>query len=348
MTAAAKNEPGIWFPTIRAGTGTDIFTERLAEDLEAAGIRTAIDWLPLRAEYAPWTVRTPAPPRWATICHVNTWLHPRFIPCHLPVVATLHHAVHAPSLRRYKGWTRAAYHRFWIAPIERRVLNRADRVVAVSRYAADQAHRTLCNVPIQVIRNGIDIDAFQPGQRARQPHEPFRLLYVGTWIRRKGIDLLAPIMRELGDGFELHYTGGPAAERDKSRMSPNMHDVGHLSTSQVISAMQHADAFLFPSRSEGFGLAVAEAMACGLPVIASADTAVAELVEDSLTGFLCSGSLASFVTAIRCLAQDPDLHQSMKAAARKQALQFSATQVSNSYLRVYASLAHPWRESSNT
>src|SRR5690606_37236266 len=55
VSATDRDQYGVWFPAIRSGTGTDVFTERLAEGLESAGIRTAIDWMPLRAEYAPWT-----------------------------------------------------------------------------------------------------------------------------------------------------------------------------------------------------------------------------------------------------------------------------------------------------
>ena len=72
------------------------------------------------------------------------------MPGYLPIVATLHHSIHDPALRRHKGWLRAAYHRWWIAPNERRVLRRADRVVAVSNFVADMARQTLCDVPMQV------------------------------------------------------------------------------------------------------------------------------------------------------------------------------------------------------
>jgi glycosyltransferase involved in cell wall biosynthesis len=253
--------PAIWFPAVRTGTGTDVFTERLVAGLHRRGIRAEITWLPLRAEYVPWTVAIPKPPAWATACHINTWLHPRFIPKHLPVVATLHHSIHAPALRPYKGWLRAAYHRWWIAPIERRVLQRADRVVAVSNFVTKMASQTLCDVPMQVIYNGIETERFRPGNRVRQPSAPFRLLYVGSWMARKGVDLLAPIMRELGEGFELRFTGGPAAENDKAGMPANMHDIGRLSGDKVIAAMQGADAFLsfaqrgiWPRGRRGYGL----------------------------------------------------------------------------------------------
>lgn len=280
-------KPAIWFPTVRTGTGTDVFTERLVKGLNEQGIKAEITWLPLRAEYAPWTVKAPKPPSWATVVHVNTWLHSRFLPKHLPIVATLHHSIHDPALRPYKGWLRAAYHRWWIAPNERRVLRRADHVTAVSQFVVDMARKTLCDVPMQVIYNGIDTEVFCPGNRIRESDEPFRLLYVGGWIARKGVDLLAPTMRELGDGFELHYTGGSAAEKDNKHMPGNMHDLGRLNQVQVIETMQNADAFLFPSRSEGLPQVVIEAMACGLPVIAMSGTAVDEVVQNGGNGYLC-------------------------------------------------------------
>lgn len=332
--------PAIWFPTVRTGTGTDVFTERLVEALSARGMRAEITWLPLRAEYAPWSVTVPAAPEWATVCHINTWLHPRFIPRQLPVVATLHHSIHDPALHPYKGWLRATYHRWWIAPIERRVLRRADQVVAVSRFVADMARPTLCDVPMQIIYNGIDTALFRPGSRVRQLDEPFRMLYVGSWMARKGVDLLAPIMRELGDGFELQYTGGPAAQSESAGMPANMHDIGRLSAAGVRAAMKDADAFLFPSRSEGLPLVVVEAIASGLPVVGVRDTSTAEVIQDGNNGFLCArDDVSAFVGAIHLLASDKNLSASMRKAARRVAEEgFTFTSMVRSYVEQYRKL----------
>lgn len=299
-----NERPAVWFPAVRTGTGTDVFTIRLAKKLNEEGIQTEITWLPLRAEYAPWTVAIPKPPKWANIAHINTWLHPRFIPANIPVVATIHHAVHHPDAMDYKGWLRAAYHKYWIAPIERKVIIRANQVIAVSRFVADSAKKTLVNVPMQVIYNGVDMEVFKPGNRTRKPSEPFRLLYVGSWITRKGVDLLAPIMSELGEGFELYYTGGLAAEKDKPQMPSNMIDIGRLQgDAAVASAMQNADALLFPSRSEGHPLVAIEAIACDLIVVAMDETSIVEVITDQINGFLCrKNDVENFSDTIRKLA----------------------------------------------
>ncbi len=333
-----KQKPAVWFPAVRTNTGTDVFTERLVKGLRSHGIRAEISWLPRHAEYAPWTVSKPVPPKWATLCHVNSWLHPRFIPRGLPVVATLHHAIHDPALRSYKGLFRSAYHDRWIAVNERRVLQRANSVVAVSEYAAALARRKLCEIQIQVIHNGINTSLFRPAEGRSAARRAFRLLYVGSWKKLKGIDLLAPIMRELGPDFELLYTGGHNASNEHLGMPKNMHDIRRLDgEAAVVAAMQKSDALLLPSRSEGFGLVVAEAMACGLPVIATRIPVLEELIRDGATGFLCEqDDICAFVSSIRKCARDRAVLVEMASQARRVAQEmFSEEVMFGKYIRLY-------------
>ena len=340
---STERELAVWFPTVRTGTGTDVSTQRLARALMQRGIRAEITWLPLHVEYAPWMVSMPEPPAWATIVQVNTWLSSRFLPQNTPIVATLRHSMHDPVLRPYKNFTRAAYHRWWIAPNERRVLRRADHVVAVSRFVAETAQRELADVPIEIIYNGIDTSKFRPCKQPRRPGDPFRLLYVGNWKKLKGVDLLAPIMRELGERFELHYTGGTNAERDKPDMPANMRDLGRLSGEEVITAMQNADAFLFPSRSEGLPLVGIEAMACGLPIIAMRASSLVEVVDDGVTGLLCPrDDAAAFAAGARALAESPQLHAAMSRSAIKRVTnKFSVERMVNAYICAYEKCIAP-------
>ena len=308
-------EPAVWFPAIKAGSGTDVFTQRLVKGLRQRGIKAEITWLPHRAEYAPWTVTVPRVPGWANIAHINTWLHPRFIPQNLRVVATIHLCVHDPHLEAFKTPLQRLYHRLWIRLVEARTLQRADVVTAVSRYSANRTLEVFRCQNIHVIYNGVDTKMFHPLPRSK-PNTPFRLLYVGNWSERKGADLLAPILRELGDGFELVYTTDRSGRHRRYKLPSNCRSLGRLNDNELVRAYQTADALLFPSRLEGFGLVAAEAMACGLPVIGAAASSLPEVVEHGKTGFLCPvDDVPAFAAAVRNLASDPALWQAMRRGA---------------------------------
>ena len=327
--------PAVWFPTVRTGTGTDVFTRTLVDNLNARGVRAEITWLPHRAEYCPWSVRQPQAPDWSNIVHANTWLNWRLLPEDMPLVVTVHHTVHRPELRKQKGILQALYHQFWIAPNERRMLRLANQATTVSEFAADATRKDLVDHPIRVIYNGIDTDRFFPKPKD-EGNDPFRLLYVGSWISRKGVDLLQPIMRKLGPGFELLYTGP-----QEGRVKGNTRDIGHLANEeQVVQALQDADVLLFPSRSEGFGLVIVEAMASGLPVVTSEIAPITEIIRNGVDGFLCPvNDTDEFARAIRRLKEDSQQYKQIRKSGRKRALdRFSVDTMTKQYVELYSNM----------
>lgn len=332
--------PAVWFPAIKAGTGADVFTQRLCDGLREKGIRAEIAWLPRRAEYLPWTVAVPELPSWANVVHVNTWLHRRFIPDHLLVLATMHLCVHDPVLTPYKSWGQALYHHHWVKPLEAASLRRADCVVAVSHYTAERTKTAFGIDDVAVIYNGVPIPDDVVHLPERAPHLPFRLLYVGNWSRRKGTDLLGPVMQTLGDGFELWYTADAHGAHKDAVLPSNCKCIGRLHQQQLRKAYRDVDGLVFPTRLEGFGLVAAEAMANGLPVVATRSSSLPEIVDHGKTGWLCAeNDVAAFAKAIRSFVEDETGWRQMAEASRTRIHRdFSEGRQIDAYLRIYKSL----------
>jgi glycosyltransferase involved in cell wall biosynthesis len=136
---------------------------------------------------------------------------------------------------------------------------------------------------IRVVPEGVDPLVFCPADRPLDPDRPFRFVTIGKWERRKGIDLaIAAFARAFGPrdrvelvlhshnsyqpGFELQAAIARAAHAlgaDPSRIRPSYPQ----RRSHLVELLQQADAFLLPTRGEGWGLPILEAMACGLPCI---------------------------------------------------------------------------------
>ncbi|RME25811.1 MAG: glycosyltransferase family 1 protein [Deltaproteobacteria bacterium] len=331
----------VWFISIRAGSGTDRFVERLAAGLEALGVRCTTTWLQARAELLPWLEKAPENPGQVDIVHVNTWLHPRFLPEGIPVVATAHLCVHGEEYRRYKSVAESIYHRFRVKPIERRILSRASTTVAVSRFTAEQ-YRKAFGIGAKVIYNGIDTGVFSPGSDGK-PDGEFTLLFVGNLSRRKGADLLEPVMRRLGKGFRLVVASGLRKLPSGILLPEGSVLVRDCNTDEDMARVYRmADALLFPSRLEGLPFAVQEAMACGLPVIGSRIPSLVEaLGEEQPSGILCdTDDVEQFANAARFLAEHSEEASRLGRLARGRAERmFGLRRMAEEYLETYVEAA---------
>ncbi|MGN6513613.1 MAG: hypothetical protein ACTHKZ_08610, partial [Lysobacteraceae bacterium] len=87
----------VWLPTVRAGSGTDVFTERLAAALRHFGVDVSITWFPWQAELLPEAMTHIRPPAGTDVIHANAINAHAFLSHGIPVVATVHHLVHDPA-----------------------------------------------------------------------------------------------------------------------------------------------------------------------------------------------------------------------------------------------------------
>lgn len=211
------------------------------------------------------------------------------------------------------------YYRAVMTPAVRAALGAADHIVVVSRFLADCVRALAPTVPIEVIHNGIDVARFVPAPAVAADARPLRVLFVGNPSRRKGFHLLQQIAAALPAGVELAFTAGLRAERVAG--TPGLVALGQVPYEQMHRLYQQADVLLFPTRREGFGLCVAEAMACGLPVVSSRCSAIPELVDEDRGGFLLPpDDVAGMVAALHKLLAEPALRADMGAYNRERAV----------------------------
>ncbi|MBV8666789.1 MAG: glycosyltransferase family 4 protein [Burkholderiaceae bacterium] len=335
----------IWLPTIRTGTGSDVFTQRLAAALDSRGIIAEITWFPLKYEVMPFLLRGIAPPPGTDIVFANSWSGFAFKRSGIPLVIS---SLHPEFVARGADLNVAQYlyHTLFIRRYEKWSFQAADAITAISEYTAGSLRQGRHAHKVEVIPLWLDFEKYHadgsvlpPGQAATEgSHRPFKLLFVGTPSYRKGVDLLPSIMRELGDNFQLRMIGTPA---DPSPFPANVVHLGRVSESDLIRAYCECDALLFPSRWEGFGYTALEAMACEKPVVTSNATALPEVVEDGVTGILCrSGAVEDFVAACRRLAADPAQAQLMGKAGRERAIElFSEDSALRKFVTLFKRLA---------
>ena len=202
----------------------------------------------------------------------------------------------------------------------------AHRVVANSQAAADRL--LLERVPrrkVTVIPNGLDAARF--GTRTPRPRLR-RIVMVANLRAEKGHDVLfeaaVPLLRSFPDArFDL-VGDGPEHERLRARAAAL--GVAHAVTfaghcDDVAARLAEADLFVLPSRSEAFPNAVLEAMAAGLPIVASGVGGILELIDDGRTGVLVPpGDAVVLAEQLHRLMIDAPRAERLGTAARADAL----------------------------
>jgi alpha-maltose-1-phosphate synthase len=328
----------VWLPAIHGGSGADVFTLRLAEALRRKGLDAEISWFPNFYELFPFLLRRVPPPRGTTIIHANSWNAFAFKRKSIPLIATEQLGVFDPAAQAHKGLAQSIYHQALIRQFVKASFRLASAVTAVSDYTALGLQRSLGIEPTKVIYNSVNTDMFAPGSEKEGIRSgPFRLLFVGNPIRRKGADLFAPIMRALGAEFELYFTAG-RRKLTPQDVASNMFPVGRVTNDlDLVKLYQRSDALLFPSRFEGLPIAVLEAMACAKPVIAANTSSLAEVIEDGVSGILCpTDEIDAFVDTCRKLANEPQTCKRFGSAARDRVgSRFSENIVVPQYINLY-------------
>jgi glycosyltransferase involved in cell wall biosynthesis len=217
----------------------------------------------------------------------------------------------------------------------------AGAVVAWSRWTADSLIHEYGVPPerVHLIPPGVDTDYWRPSERGT-PGGPVKLLFVGGNLERKGGRLL---LEAFGRGAfsrraELHIV-----TRDSVPVGPDVvlhHDLENNSPA-LIRLYQQADIFVLPTMADCFSIASIEAMAAGLPVVATRVGGIPDIVIEGETGQLVPvGDGAALGAVLNRLVGDAALRHELGQAGRRRAVeQFNARRNAERIVGLAASLA---------
>jgi glycosyltransferase involved in cell wall biosynthesis len=230
----------------------------------------------------------------------------RRLPCVLLVDATMRQFAALEYLAPRDRWS--ALQERLVGRLERRAIAGAAGVVAMTEWNAEALRREygLPRERLASIHPGIEAAWWSAAaeRRTAEPDGPLRILFVGNEVRRKGLDLLIEAVERLELDAVLEVVSGDAVpDSDRVRAHRGV-EPGSERLRELFAA---ADVFAFPSRADAVPWVVLEAMAAGLPVLASRVGAVEEMVGDA--GVLVPpGDLDQLVAGLRRLG-DPELRR---------------------------------------
>lgn len=264
-----------------------------------------------------------------------------------PLVVTVHDLAFLKIPQQASHYAR----NYWRCLLRESVL-RADAVIAVSTRTFDELidYWPIEPARVHLIHNALrdslcfSANLQQAKSSTQYPYAGRYLLHVGRIMPRKNVEVLIQAFEMLASRFtdlQLVLTGGAGyGSQDvlryiaSSSYAPRIHQVGWISDLELKQLYQGASMLVSPSRYEGFGLPVLEAMLCGTPVITCLEATSAELVGEAVMYTNCSeaGSLA---IAIEQLLVNDALRQHMSHLGRIQASGFTGTTCAEKTLQVY-------------
>jgi len=267
-------------------------------------------------------LRMTQPPLGTDVIIGNSWNAFAFWRNDIPLITVERLFVLDSEIYPYKSFAQAAFHDSIVRYGMRRSYAVSSRVIALSEASARSITKVFPWVSPSVIRNAVDIGFFSSdGERPPLEGRDVRILFVGNLSRRKGVDLLIPILDALGDGFVLECATGRDDCR-RLREHPRIRTLGRLTLTDVRKAYRRSDVLLLPSRLEGMPRVAMEALACGTPVVASNVSSLPEVVLHGVNGFTCArDSVLEYAEAIRNVTRDQKLYDRMSTAARESAEQ---------------------------
>lgn len=248
-------------------------------------------------------------------------------------------------------------------PIFGRLFSRLDGLIAVSEAAREFAYRMFPG-DYRIIPNGVDLERFGQSQPEQDNlHRPLTILFVGRLDKRKGFPTLLEAFLNLKPAYpqvRLQVVGpfGPRESEPYQKIAQARHItdidfVGYVSPEKLPAYYHQADIFCAPSTGfESFGIVLLEAMAAGLPIIASNIAGYRTVLTDGQEGWLTPpGNPTALAQALGQLLDQPQLRRTMGQQGCLTASRYSWDRLADEILEVYRETiefkARMWRKSAS-
>jgi len=229
----------------------------------------------------------------------------------------------------------------------RRLVFRKSRAIVANSESLKKMSEKVDPFPVHIIPNGVDTDYYRPGENQFEgSKDNFKFIFVGRFQRQKNItfilDQIAALKCFEKKHFEVHFVGdGPLREKLQNKtknlgLEEMVFWHGWLGKEALRSFYQSANCLINASLYEGMPNASLEAMACGLPIIASDVAGNNDIVRHGETGFLFPlGQPDALSRLMHRVINSPQEASSLGAQGRRLAMhQFSWSNVAQQYLRL--------------
>ncbi len=234
--------------------------------------------------------------------------------------------------------------------ISKIVLNSANAVVALTEDMKKEIKKNFKN-EILVLPNGVDLEKFKGfskeivHDKLKIPIEEKVILFVGELKKVKGLEYLIEAFKKINQRFvnsKLLLVGGGLEKENlenivkKNNLQNKIIFVGRIANQEVCEYMIGSDVFVLPSLSEGFPLVILEAMASGLPIVATKVRGLSEILKDNKNGFLVDPKNSEdLFQRILILLENDQLRKEISNLNKNQAKEYSWEKITKEIEKIY-------------
>ncbi len=182
---------------------------------------------------------------------------------------------------------------FFLYPLWKMIFRKADYIQVISNYLADWTREMGAKCPIEVVPNGVDIQKFKFQISNIKNKKEKILITTSRLVKKNAVDDVIKALQYLTGNIKFFILGAGPLENElkfqvsKLKLQDRVEFLGFVDHSEMMKCFEKADIFLRPSLSEGMGNSFVEAMAAGLPVIATPVGGIPDFLRDGETGLFC-------------------------------------------------------------